>query len=149
MQRFTFQLEGVLRHKHWLEDEAKRKLGVAVQKRIILQQELKDIDENHKTILQERSQTANLSPKQHLSFIQYGHKLLQQKEDKKKEIDAQNIAIDLKQQHLNEAVIERKKFEKLKEKKFSEYSLYKKRKERQIADEISTNFIQRFGKSIY
>ena len=144
MQKFSFKLKSVLRHKQWLEDEAKRKLGLELQKMDVLKRELDNQMNEHSRLLSHRGKGKDLSADQHLYYIHYSRKLLQDMEDQKQLIEEQELAVNQKTHELNAAMTERKKIEKLKDRSFEKYRLYQKRKNAQITDEITSNFSRRF-----
>ncbi|MFC1585504.1 flagellar export protein FliJ [Fibrobacterota bacterium] len=144
MQRFSFKLEAVLNHRQWLEDEAKRALGLELHKLDSLRIALTKLREEHAGLLSQRRNLPDLPPEQHLHYVSYCGKLLMDMEAQKGRINAQQKAVDKKNRDLHEAMLERKKLEKLRQRDFKEYQVYKKRKETSVLDENASNFIRRF-----
>ncbi len=140
MRRFSFRLEGVLSHRQWLEDEAKRALGVALQHAQALRVKKAAMQAEHKGLVEQRGSMPLLGPMEHMHFIRYGQKLLEDIKKQQEKIDEQQKMVLARTKALNKAMTERKKMDKLKERAFERYAKERKRKDTGTLDEVSTNF---------
>jgi flagellar export protein FliJ len=142
MKKFLFNLEGMLRQKQWLEDEAKRTLGIELQKHNDLKKILSKQQNEYEYLQVQRRVNGHLDSEGHLHYIRYSKKVVQDMGEQKKCISSQDDVIQKRTVLLHKAMTERKKLEKLREKQFEKYAVYKKRKEAKLADEIASNIIQ-------
>ncbi|MBF0433521.1 MAG: flagellar export protein FliJ [Fibrobacteria bacterium] len=140
MKRFSFRLEGMLSYKQWLEDDAKRSLGVAMQELHMRNMKKNNMQEEHTGLIRQRETLTHLGPMEHMYYIRYGSKLLNDIKKQQTKIEEQEIVVAGKTKALNKAMIERKKMEKLRERAFQRYAKLRKRKDTGILDEVSTNF---------
>ncbi len=143
MKRFQFSLESLLKQKSWIEEEAQRILGQETAK-------LQDLVDKRELILNEKNELIfnkrslhGLGAEQHQHFVRYQQKLSDDLIETQTYIIQQEKVVEEKNGLLINAVKERKKIEKLKEREYENYKLAQKRKETTLMDEVSSNFHDR------
>ena len=140
MNKFKFSASGVLRHKEWLEREATRLLGVELNTLQTYRDALIAIDQDREKLIQSRQDENQYSHESHLAYIQFDNKLKMDIVSQNEKIKVQQQVIEKSQTFLNNAVTEKKKIEKLRERELSSYNKTSKSKETSRMDEISSNF---------
>jgi flagellar FliJ protein len=138
MAKFVYSLKSVLNVKEKFEDQKKLEYGQAVRK-------LEDEREKKKILLSKKEANISLFRKKldikispdEIKTINHYTELL------KKNIIAQEVAIEKatafmekKRAELSDAMKERKKYEKIKEKRYEEYLIEEKKEEQKFIDGI-------------
>ncbi len=143
MKAFRFSLVQVLRHKHWLEEEAKKRLASAMHQ-LRREKEILEALEISKseTLVQFGmiKENAHASRPQLLLYMQH---LEQKTRDQAKICDERNKEVSERSRELAEAMKTRKVLEKLKERQYADYLVENRRKEAVVIDEISSQFWER------
>lgn len=138
MNKFKFELEGVLSVKQKLEDQAKAEFGAAMQalhieeeKRDAVIQRINSFNDKLCTLLDGNLNMQDIASCQ--SAIKY---LKEDLEERKKAVKRASNKVELCRTKLNSCIKERKTLEKLREKKFEEYVKEYNDEERKQVDEL-------------
>lgn len=138
MAKFNFRLEPILNLKKQLEDNQKNELGKAITKLESEKYILNSIDEKLSDSIKKVNQVL-CSPvlvhhiKTHNNYIKY----LNDEFDRQKEVvKEESRNVDIQREKLLEIVKERKVFEKLRERLFTEFIKEQEVKEQKLVDEI-------------
>jgi flagellar FliJ protein len=146
VRRFHFQLEQLLRLKHWREEEAKKALAEEVAALERLKARLQELHgELTQTFAADRINADGglVDFQGRLGILQYAHHLGDLIATQHEDIAQQGERLKEKSDLLLKAMQERKVLEKLKEKRFAEYRAERKRFEYANLDEASAGFLQR------
>jgi flagellar FliJ protein len=145
VKRFRFQLEQLLRLKHWREEEAKKALAEEVMALEKLQARLAELQGEMTSVLDADRGGAgpDVDFRGRLGILQYARHLGDLISSQHEDISQQGERLKEKSDLLLKAMQERKVLEKLKEKRFEEYRLERKRFEYANLDEASAGFLQR------
>lgn len=146
MKRFQFRLQPVLRYREWLEEEAKKALGREIGALAQLEAELRRLEAEHGSLLQERA-TGSLSALEHLRYIQYAAHLQERKLAQKVLIAEQQKRIEAAREALRLTVLERKKMERLRERRQAEYHKEVLRADGKVLDEVGQNHTQAYART--
>lgn len=138
MARFRFSLENILNIKKKLEEQAKNEFGQANARLFREQEKLEAVilrrweaSQKLKMVLCETLSVTDIRRREEAVEILKFYVLQQQLEVKRCEKE-----VEIAREKLNEAMKERKIFEKLKEKAFDEFMMEENRKEQRTVDEL-------------
>ena len=143
MRAFQFSLDSLLRHKQWVELEAKRLLGIEIKKYHDVQEELSRHQEELKALNQSPSTQAGWTALGQWNLILYAGKIRENINGVKERLGKQEEIIHKRQRDLKDAMQERQRMEKLKEREYLRYRAGVRKKDLAVMDEISSNFVRR------
>src|SRR5947209_18464341 len=140
MPKFTFQLQGVLRHREMIEQEKQRAFALAQAERAAAQAEIKRLDETVQQALADL-RANHLTGSLDLSFLaahrrfmlamqRQGIELMQKLQAAQKKVEAAQI-------ELAEAAKQRKIMEKLRERQQARWNADAERRESAELDEVA------------
>ena len=141
MARFVFQLDGLLRHRQWIEKDRQRELAIAQSEVVRLEHELRAIsDEVARSASDMRDN--HLVGRLDMNYLA-AHRRYMLGMQRKTLAQAQKIAAQQKlvedaRRTLAEASRQRKMLEKLKERYFQRWSEARARREAGELDELTT-----------
>ncbi len=131
-----------MKHRHWIEDDAKRKLGEANRVLHELKLHKETLKRTRAKILEERRESKNLEAQLQLAYSQYDGKLKDDIRNQNEKIAQQLKVVEEQKETLKLAMKERKKLEQLEKRQFETYQKEVKRKEISISDEAAKNFVK-------
>lgn len=145
MRRFKFQLEQLLRLKHWKEEEAKKALAEEVQALEKLQARLTELQGEVASVIEsDRAGEGDVVDfRGRMGILQYTRHLGGLIASQHDDIAQQGERLKEKSDLLLKAMQERKALEKLKEKRLEEYKSERNRFEYANLDEASAGFLRR------
>lgn len=140
MAKFVFRFQSMLNVKEKLQEQKEAEFGKAIQSLEYEKKKYDEIDLNRQNsilALKERINT-KISPKEVSEYNSYINKLKNDLSMQKKVIVKAENLVELKRLELQNAIMETKKYEKLKEKDYELYMEEQKIKENQALDEVVT-----------
>jgi flagellar FliJ protein len=146
VKRFRFDLEQLLRLKHWREEEAKKALAVEVMALEQLQARLQELQSEMGSMLESegrKGETQQVDFQGRLGILQYARHLGDLISSQHQDIAQQGVRLKEKSDLLMKAMQERKALEKLKERRSEEHRAEVKRSEYANLDEASAGFLKR------
>lgn len=140
MPKFDFRLNSVLRLKTQLEDNAKNNLAAAT--RVLTQREhylneLKDANEASFNKLNSET-NSGISVNQVRNYNNYFTMMKSKIANQKENVNNAKKDVDIKRESLVKAVQERKILDKLKEKKYQEYTKELGKEDQVLIDELNS-----------
>lgn len=145
MRVFKFEMEQVLRMKHWREEEAKKALAIEVQALEVLKTKLLELETDRREVLDSGvgEKETEVDHRGRLGILQYARFMGTLIEGQEGEIAVQGEKLKAKSDLLLKAMQERKVMEKLKERKLQEYKVLRNRHDYANLDESSSGFLRR------
>ena len=138
MAKFVFKMQSVLTVKEELEDQAKQNYGAMIH---LLQQEQEELEHRRKSESEYREEGRKLresvlnitSLRENEAALKYMEQAILQQRHRVKKAESQ---VETARARLQEAMIERKTYEKLKEKAFEEFKKEVAKEENKETDEL-------------
>jgi len=146
VKRFRFDLEQLLRLKHWREEEAKKALALEVMALEKLQARLQELQGEMGSMLDaegRKGESRQVDFRGRLGILQYARHLGDLISSQHQDIAQQGERLKEKSDLLLKAMQERKVLEKLKERRLEEHRAEGKRSEYANLDEASAGFLKR------
>ncbi len=140
MAKFKFRFEQMLNISEKLKDQKQIEFGKAIQHYELQRQKLEETEYSLETTVQnlKNSVKEKITPRQVFEFNAYINKLKNDIIIQKENVDKANRQVEILRTELNKALMEIKKYEKLKEKDLEYYIEEAKQKENAFVDEIVT-----------
>lgn len=146
MKRFSFKLQRLLNIKNSLEELRKNEFRTANQK---LVEEINNENRIDKTIKSYQKMFGDLTKKKISPIYLYNHSLYQSflitdLERQRDEVKKCRDELEKQREKLNQAIKERKTFERLKDKKFEDYKFEFEKEEQKELDESTSQLFNYF-----
>ncbi len=148
MKAFRFTLAQVLRHREWLEEEAKKKLAIEQGLWVEIQNEIRILEDGFHELWGGTPNASVLDCANRMQRLEYSRHLGFVIEHRKKDMDEQATKVNEASRVLINAAQNRKALEKLRERQYQRYLKERGRRTAFLLDEVSANFFRRGGESL-